>query len=189
MNATPVVELPPLPAIARQPHRLKAVEQARQDVRRQFQHYYEIAGIDPDAPAPRLAEWARSYAQAAVLADRARLGRTWQPIETAPKDEVLLLAAEFHGPGDWRVKCGYFDAESGGWKVWGASWTPTLWMRPPLPGHEHGAPAGHAQADIDRIMKLAREHGLGHLLRAGDDARLVRFVQAALNVIKETACG
>lgn len=58
----------------------------------------------------------------------------WQPIETAPGNEILLLAAEFDGPGDWRIKCGYRDDENGrGWKVWGSSWQPTRWMRMPAP--------------------------------------------------------
>ncbi|MGZ5077008.1 MAG: hypothetical protein ACXV9R_10330 [Methylobacter sp.] len=58
---------------------------------------------------------------------------TWQPIETAPDNEMLLLAAEFDGPGDWRIKIGYRDTEnrSGHWSVFGASWIPTRWM--PLP--------------------------------------------------------
>lgn len=57
----------------------------------------------------------------------------WMPIETAPHDEVLLLASEFDGPGDWRIKCGYFDNDRGCWKVWGASWVPTRWAAIPAP--------------------------------------------------------
>lgn len=53
----------------------------------------------------------------------------WQPIETAPHDEVLLLAYEFDRPGDWRIKVGGYW--NGGWEVFGASWTPTRWK--PLP--------------------------------------------------------
>lgn len=53
----------------------------------------------------------------------------WQPIETAPKETALLLATEFFGAGDWRIKCGSFYG--GEWHVWGASWTPSHWM--PLP--------------------------------------------------------
>lgn len=61
----------------------------------------------------------------------------WQPIESAPPNEILLLSCEFDGPGDWRIKCGYRDDENGcGWKVWGSSWTPTRWMKmPPAPGY------------------------------------------------------
>jgi hypothetical protein len=53
----------------------------------------------------------------------------WQPISTAPKETALLLATEFFGAGDWRIKCGSFYG--GEWHVWGASWTPSHWM--PLP--------------------------------------------------------
>lgn len=58
----------------------------------------------------------------------------WQPIETAPADTILLLAAEFDHPGDWRIKVGYkqvFDETDHQWHVFGASWIPTRWM--PLP--------------------------------------------------------
>ncbi|MGN4188742.1 Lar family restriction alleviation protein [Burkholderia gladioli] len=44
-------------------------------------------------------------------------------------DEVLV-AVEFFGAGDWRIKVGYLG-EEGGWHVFGGSWTPTHWM--PLP--------------------------------------------------------
>ena len=54
----------------------------------------------------------------------------WQPISTAPIDEIVLVAVEFDGPKDWRIKVGA-QGESGQWAVWGASWTPTHWM--PLP--------------------------------------------------------
>lgn len=53
----------------------------------------------------------------------------WQPINTAPQETALLLAAEFLFPGDWRIKLGSFC--DGEWQVFGASWTPTHWM--PLP--------------------------------------------------------
>lgn len=54
----------------------------------------------------------------------------WQPAETAPFDEIVLVAAEFFGPGDWRIKCGGRSLEKG-WQVWGASWTPTRWAKLP----------------------------------------------------------
>lgn len=58
----------------------------------------------------------------------------WQPIETAPSEEIVLLAGEFDGPGDWRIKVGYRDEnEHFGWKIWGASWNLTHWMPPPEP--------------------------------------------------------
>ena len=91
----------------------------------------------------------------------------WQPIETAPHDEVLLLACEFDGPGDWRIKCGYFDDDLGGWKVWGASWVPTSWAAIPAPPNLSDAArrdqtpakvspcAGHAvQQDADDLVGL-----------------------------------
>jgi len=58
----------------------------------------------------------------------------WNTIDTAPDDEMLLLAAEFDGPGDWRIKIGYKDDnEYNGWHIFGASWTPTHWMKLPAP--------------------------------------------------------
>ena len=57
----------------------------------------------------------------------------WRPIETAPKDAVVLLAAEFDCPGDWRIKCGTWIPEEKAWRVWGASWIPTRWMPLPAP--------------------------------------------------------
>jgi hypothetical protein len=55
----------------------------------------------------------------------------WQLIETAPKDAMVLLAAEFDGPGDWRIKVGYWDNHENDWEIFGGSWSPTHWM--PLP--------------------------------------------------------
>lgn len=63
--------------------------------------------------------------------DAAMASDGWQPIATAPKDEILLLATEFDRPGDWRMKCGYYSVEMGLWRVWGASWNPTMWR--PMP--------------------------------------------------------
>lgn len=71
---------------------------------------------------------------------RASQGRSaeWQPIETAPKDELVLVAVEFDRPGDWRMKVGSLSADHGTWHVYGASWTPTHWM--PLPPPPEGTP-------------------------------------------------
>lgn len=70
-----------------------------------------------------------------------REGMSWHPIQTAPSDEMVLVAVEFDHPGDWRIKTGYFDGESWQWKVFGGSWTPTRWM--PLPAApDHGIGSG-----------------------------------------------
>jgi hypothetical protein len=65
------------------------------------------------------------------------------PIETAPKDgSLMMLAAEFDRPGDWRKKVGgYWDGE---WNVFGASWIPTRWM--PLPPDPLGSDKAAAPA-------------------------------------------
>ncbi|MBX8824719.1 DUF551 domain-containing protein [Ochrobactrum sp. SFR4] len=68
-----------------------------------------------------------------ALSAEPALGDQWQPIETAPNSEMLLLAC-----ADWPlVKCGrevpvnVGHKSFGRWTVFGASWTPTHWM--PLP--------------------------------------------------------
>jgi hypothetical protein len=63
----------------------------------------------------------------------------WQPISTAPKKTMLLLAAEFDRPGDWRIKTGYFCEEEQAWRVFGASWEPTRWMHQPQPPKDQEA--------------------------------------------------
>jgi hypothetical protein len=55
----------------------------------------------------------------------------WQSIESAPIEQIVLVAGEFYGSNDWRIKCGYQD--DSGWHVWGASWMPTHWMPMPTP--------------------------------------------------------
>lgn len=60
-------------------------------------------------------------------------GALWRPLIEAPVDEIVLVAAEFDGPGDWRIKCGYLDKQTTSWRVFGASWEPTHWMRMPAP--------------------------------------------------------
>ncbi|WP_245174746.1 DUF551 domain-containing protein [Cronobacter sakazakii] len=52
-----------------------------------------------------------------------------------PENTGVLVATEFDGPGDWRMKWGtrvpgYPDAKNG-WLIPGASWTPSHWQ--PLP--------------------------------------------------------
>ncbi|EKK5197009.1 DUF551 domain-containing protein [Cronobacter sakazakii] len=52
-----------------------------------------------------------------------------------PENTGVLVATEFDGPGDWRMKWGtrvpgHPDAKNG-WLIPGASWTPSHWQ--PLP--------------------------------------------------------
>ena len=51
----------------------------------------------------------------------------WQPIETAPKDAVVLLASSdgYMGQGYWQV----VDGDDGYWE-WGGH-KPDFWMPPP----------------------------------------------------------
>lgn len=67
-------------------------------------------------------------------------GDAWQLIETAPHDKILLLAYEFDGPGDWRIKVGGYW--NGQWNVFGASWTPTRWMSLPAAPSPNNSPVG-----------------------------------------------
>jgi len=50
----------------------------------------------------------------------------WQPIETAPKDQEILVWA--HGIGQWVSKFAWWDC--------GAHRKPTHWMPLPEPPHE-----------------------------------------------------
>jgi hypothetical protein len=56
----------------------------------------------------------------------------WQDINTAPKDELVLLSAVgWHPFKPSPVKVGgYWD---GKWNIFGASWKPTHWMKLPAP--------------------------------------------------------
>jgi hypothetical protein len=73
-------------------------------------------------------------AQQRAEARNAALDEAWQPIETAPKDEApVLLACEFDGPGDWRIKLGGWSFERAAWHIFGASWKPSHWMPLPKP--------------------------------------------------------
>lgn len=55
----------------------------------------------------------------------------WQSIETAPNNVAILVAVEFDGPGDWRIKIG--AKQQGYWRIFGASWEPSHWMQLPDP--------------------------------------------------------
>jgi hypothetical protein len=89
--------------------------------------------------APAVQRWYKPYrcSSCATLAAGSQAVQVpgWRPIDSAPKNEFVLLAAEFDRPGDWRIKMGYFQnhADEFGrhWHVLGASWEPTHWM--PLP--------------------------------------------------------
>lgn len=45
----------------------------------------------------------------------------------------VLVASEFDGPGDWRIKVGGLIRDTGEWYVMGASWTPSYWAELPVP--------------------------------------------------------
>lgn len=56
----------------------------------------------------------------------------------------VLVAAEFDGPGDWRIKVGGRNPEQrNGWWVFGASWVPQVWM--PLDAHRAMLAAAQAK--------------------------------------------
>ncbi len=46
---------------------------------------------------------------------------------TVVNNSDTQFAAEFAGPGKWRVKMGTWYVDLERWVVWGASWVPTLW--------------------------------------------------------------
>lgn len=56
----------------------------------------------------------------------------WRTMESAPKERMVLMAAEFDCVGDWRIKVGGWH-DAGHWFVCGASWTPTMWRDLPPP--------------------------------------------------------
>ncbi|WP_244119442.1 hypothetical protein [Burkholderia gladioli] len=60
-----------------------------------------------------------------------------------PARKTVIVAVEFDGPGDWRLKAGGINDE-GEWCVFGASWTPTHWIEmPPSPvNRAQGAQGG-----------------------------------------------
>lgn len=67
----------------------------------------------------------------------------WQPIETAPKDGTAILLAcatwahTVHLGRPVPIKVGGWNAEAGGWQIFGASWRPTHWQPlPPPPAQE-----------------------------------------------------
>ena len=107
--------------------------------------------VKRDVVSRRLNAWGALHA--AVGREEAGAGE-WLPIDSAPGNEILLLATEFDGSGDWRIKCGYRDDENNrGWKVWGASWKPTRWMKMPA------APAGSGRQQEQRLTGMAPEFG------------------------------
>ncbi|KAF1065249.1 DUF3850 domain-containing protein [Burkholderia gladioli] len=60
-----------------------------------------------------------------------------------PVRKTVIVAVEFDGPGDWRLKAGGIN-DDGEWCVFGASWTPTHWIEmPPSPvNRAQGAQGG-----------------------------------------------
>lgn len=78
-----------------------------------------------------LRRWARSYADAACALRGAQKESGWRPIETAPKDEPILV-----GPTKRMDICVAMNHSRDGWVTetcseWVSIYTPTHWM--PLP--------------------------------------------------------
>jgi len=72
----------------------------------------------------------------AILSERER--HQWQPIDTAPNQEMVLVC-DVNWPASLQrdqpppIKVGYLDASMGTWKIFGASWRPTHWQPLPSP--------------------------------------------------------
>lgn len=107
---------------------LTSIARAIWSIRREFE---DRCDIELEDCHPEDSVWKEAAAVLALSAAPQSDG--WRPIAEAPKDEVVMLAAEFDRPGDWRMKCGYYQTESGEWRVWGASWKPTMWRPIPTP--------------------------------------------------------
>jgi len=62
----------------------------------------------------------------------------WQPIETAPREQMVLVV-DVNWPAALQrdqtppIKVGYLDGSTGTWRIFGASWTPTHWKPVPKP--------------------------------------------------------
>ncbi|MFP3652252.1 MULTISPECIES: DUF551 domain-containing protein [Burkholderia] len=82
-----------------------------------------------------------------------------------PLGRDVLVAVEFFGPGDWRIKVGALN-DQGQWCVFGGSWTPTHWMfMPPSPGIvTYRAPAQAAEpvALPQPVLDALRFYANGH---------------------------
>ena len=65
----------------------------------------------------------------------------WKPIETAPKDNtILMLCGRDEEDGQWIVGEGYYESakvrgcpDTPGWNFWGGD--PVYWMDLPQPPH------------------------------------------------------
>jgi len=90
-----------------------------------------------------------------AVADAARGEPTlWVRVadQLPPKNETVIVAREFDGPGDWRKKAGGL-LDDGTWQVFGASWTPTHWT--PMPASPGSAPAQQTREAF--IRKIAAQ--------------------------------
>lgn len=98
-----------------------------------------IVRSDAALTGPELLMFAEDLERALSSPDHADAGKLvegdgWLPIESAPKDKMLLLACANWAPveklgREVPIKVGY--RSFGRWTVFGASWTPTHWR--PLP--------------------------------------------------------
>ncbi|AXK63746.1 hypothetical protein CN645_30460 [Burkholderia sp. IDO3] len=82
---------------------------------------------------------ARTASASETMAER------WMTVadQLPPLGHDVLVAVQFFGPGDWRIKVGALN-DQGQWRVFGGSWAPTHWM--PLPD----APVDAARAEDGR---------------------------------------
>ena len=76
----------------------------------------------------------RAWQAARATQDALRKSVEWVAVseKEPPLGVTVLLATEFDGPGDWRVKCGGLTRDRK-WHVFGADWTPTYWKPLPTP--------------------------------------------------------
>ena len=107
------------------------LEVTQNDFETQLCLYGPEKGRDAFFAVPRDSVYAEVLRDLSGTLERIPVEGDWQDIHHAPRDQLLLLAYEMDGPGDWRIKVGgYWDGQ---WHVFGASWKPTRFMHLPAP--------------------------------------------------------
>lgn len=71
----------------------------------------------------------------------------WQPIETAPRNKIVLLFGRYHyQPENWKIHSGYVQEQGGcvwnGERLTEYSMKPTHWMPLPKPPVESNSGGG-----------------------------------------------